>query len=470
MSNLCVFCKRNEASNLISYDLCKNESHKVPICGDEDCFIQILQKICPKCNVEEKKESIKVEDKKKEVIKKENKKDIKAQASKMTESSKLCSLCKSSLLESESFLFIPSACILKTHEYLACFNCYVKLLSSECELCKKENIQFQYKNVLFTFVDNNILMWEPESHEWDYIINVSSIDSSFNGFPDFASCVMLKFTPYNALFIGGLDSEDQKDKCLNQTYYIIVHERNFAIITSGPKLIQGRYTHECCALYDEKAKSNKIYILGGIFFNDSQKDKVWLNSCEKIEIFVNKETILPLPPMNEKRSLFASVIFKNNIYAIGGFNGMESLAKITIECMDLENEKWSILTLNTCQNWDNYAGQKACIYDDSILIMGGSNGKKILNNCFSLKNQTIQEFPGLSFARSCFAVYIQNKKLFVTYGYGSRFFSEEYISEKKEWGYIEDNYTKFIEENCFEEFKADHPSEMVANSSALLLI
>jgi hypothetical protein len=150
----------------------------------------------------------------------------------------------------------------------------------------------------------------------------------------------------------------------------------------------GRFLHNIVNL-----RNKYLIVIGG------KNEKGWLKECEVLDLITGEWS--EFPAMNSPRANFETLLYnfsdeegKYTLYSYGGFESVGKFPQYLIETCEVnlnpknKNPKFS--------NWKNLTLEsdlivkmpKICArlvqYDQNILIIGGSDGKHLLNEVFEL--------------------------------------------------------------------------------------
>lgn len=147
--------------------------------------------------------------------------------------------------------------------------------------------------------------------------------------------------------IGGYDGTNHID-CV-EIFNFITHKW-----TQGPQLQVGRSYAQAAILNDA------IYVVGGT------NNKGRLKIVERLSADKEWEHVSLL---NTPRSRPGLVSFRNNLYAIGGYDGQQHLS--SMECYDVILNEWTIVAHASVPR----NSPCACILEGCIYVIGGHNGR-----------------------------------------------------------------------------------------------
>ncbi|XP_025404727.1 kelch-like protein 10 [Sipha flava] len=170
--------------------------------------------------------------------------------------------------------------------------------------------------------------------------------------------------------------------------------------------------------------NNEIYIIGG--FDGLE----YFNSCRKF----NTDTKLwdEVAPMNSKRCYVSVVLLNNTIYAMGGFDGHHRLG--SAEKYNFERNQWTLIAPMTTQRSDACAA----VLNNKIYITGGFNGQECMSTVetYNVDTNEWTLLPPMQTRRSGVSCIAYHNSLYVIGGFNglSRMTSgERYSPETNRW-------------------------------------
>lgn len=148
-----------------------------------------------------------------------------------------------------------------------------------------------------------------------------------------------------------------------------------------------------CARYGHRAIAcgNKMIIFGG--YNGVSR----MNDMYEYDLEMRKWTeIIPKQgsAVPSGRDFYSAVLYKNRYFIIyAGGEGHKWLNDIW--CYDLKHRKWNEIIPNNNNNHEGRAGHSAVLHENSMIVFGGWNGHKTLNDLFKfdLKSKMWSSVP-----------------------------------------------------------------------------
>lgn len=434
-NTLCQMCKAEESIIEIPVPLCSNpegSKHRVNVCND--CCDLAKTAKCAECGAGT------------EQSKEENKGGEGVLAA-LADTSR-CFLCRG---EDDVIAITVKSCHTKEHDIPCCTSCVKKLSDSQCPMCTELNLGARKTLHLLIFHHDIVLvaMVHPGASvpKWTAIVCVEAVATlNFITFPQQAACVALESHAFHALFTGGYeaDLENLSDKCAPSTvkstcYYLHFSGFDYLTLDEAPPLNSPRFLHQAVGYYDQTAKKNIVYAIGGLCYKG--KKKVWMNSCE-VWGLNSADKWEKGPTLNSARADFSAGIVGDLIYVIGGFTEVAKLVTNNIEVCKIKGDSWQVLKVEGPARFQTYAAQSTCTNEDGIWIFGGSDGRCVNPIVFhlDLKTKSVTEKNWMKFHRAAALCGCQDGMVFLTAGYGAKLHTERFNTKKDEWEIMEENY------------------------------
>jgi hypothetical protein len=243
---------------------------------------------------------------------------------------------------------------------------------------------------LSLFILYNEILFAYDGDSWSQVyisdINLPGTDFRFLKKPSMIEIPPLKNAHKSFLVSGGFNPQQKSFSKTNFLINIIKSEVN-----SYDALLDFKYSDMMTNRFLHAGINieNKFVILIG-----GKNEKGWLNSCEFLNLSSGEWKEFPC--MSNSRANFDCILFSENnkhlLYAYGGYAGVGNFSENLIEVCEVNmnsmvNSKWSPLKINNkIENLPKVCS-RIIKYDDNILIVGGSDGKHLLNNIYELDIQ-----------------------------------------------------------------------------------
>jgi hypothetical protein len=304
---------------------------------------------------------------------------------------------------------------------------------------------------LCLFILFNEILFTYDGSAWSQLyisdINLPGTDFRFLKKPSLVEISPLKNANKSFLVSGGFNPVNKSFSKTNFVINIIKSDTNSFDCLLDFKysdMTTNRFLHAGINL------ENKFVILIG-----GKNEKGWLNTCEYLNLSTGEWK--EFPPMNSSRANFDSLLFSENnkhfIYVYGGYSGVGKFVENLIEICEvniktMQNSKWTALKIKSeTANLPKIA-MRMVRYDDNILIIGGSDGKHLLNNIFELdtQGQEINSLGNLNTPRNNFHLFYREGEVYLVGGSCKDFkYKEDFIENYSEKIYF--NLASKIESN-----------------------
>ena len=142
-----------------------------------------------------------------------------------------------------------------------------------------------------------------------------------------------------------------------------------------------------------------------------------LKSCEIFTPQAGKW--LKIADMNTKRSYFTLTYFQQKVWAIGGYDTVESNSFDTIETYNLAEDNWSIIDVKLLKK---RLGHSTVAYNDKLFVIGGHNSNEGTLSSVEVYSNVTNQFSYVSamkIQRSLFGCCLLDSKIYATGGMSS---------------------------------------------------
>jgi hypothetical protein len=300
-------------------------------------------------------------------------------------------------------------------------------------------------NVLFILYNEVLFMFNGEKWTQIYISDVNLPGTEFRNLkkPAMAEIVLKGNYTKSFLVTGGLEMT-------TFSFAKTVYSLNIksAVESENTKDSKGQISYDCLLdfkygdmktsrfLHNMLNIDNKFMVVIG-----GKNEKGWLKDCEALDIATGEWS--NIPELNYPRANFDCLLYNNEgkytIYAYGGFESVGKFPDFLIETceIDLNSKsqifsKWKKINLSSSDEIDALNRMpKICNrlvqYDQNILIVGGSDGKHLLQEVFELDPETneINPLGKLISPRNNFHLLYKEGDVYVVGGSCKEFYHEK---------------------------------------------
>lgn len=277
----------------------------------------------------------------------------------------------------------------------------------------------------------NSVLYIFDGVRWSYIIvnelNLPDTDFSLLKKPALTEIFLQNNFTKNLVVSGGfIPSKKQIVKTLFMLNFKKTNDNSYNCLLDFKymDMSENRYLHSSMNI------NNKyILIIGG------KNEKDWLKSCEYLEISSGKWN--KFADMHSERANFDSLIYvdsyKNTktLYVYGGYSGMNVFSPNLVEYCELSyfpTCEWKTLNLPSSLDLPRIC-TRIIQYDLNILIVGGSNGKHLLNSVYEIdvqeKHPTCSQIGELLISRSNFHYLLKEGDIILLGGSSNKFLKDD---------------------------------------------